>query len=314
VFIGNKKNLDFFEKAVENGRLAHAYCFCGPSGVGKMTLVKKIAAKVLKTDENFLQQNPNFHIFQREIDEKTGKIKKEITVSQAREIKELVAKKSWVTEGQFFIIDGADYLNAESGNALLKVLEEPSQGSYLFFLGDHEKNILPTILSRCQKIFFYPVGKKEILERLTEFGYDQKESELAAKLSGGLPGKALTLIKDKEIIEEYKAEVRKWLSMFKMGFAERINLLEEFFSEKDGNKSRDALIKKMDFWMGLWREVMLFRTEGRVSDLLKESDLAILNYSPLEIGLIIDEIVKTQNYLKNNVQTRLAVEQFLLKF
>lgn len=314
MFIGNKKNLDFFEKAVENKQLSHAYCFCGPNEIGKMALVKKIAAKTLQVSEESLLQNPNFHIFQREIDEKTGKLKKEIAVSQAREIKEKVIKRAWGNEGQFFIIDGAEFLNAESGNALLKVLEEPAQGSFLFFLGNHEKNILPTILSRCQKIFFYPVNKKEILKSLLDLGYEQKEAELAAALSRGLPGKALTLIKNKETVQEYKAEIRKWLSMCKMSFAQRISSLEDIFSEKDSNLARDLLIRKMDFWLELWRELMLFKSENKTPDLLNETDLAVLDYKPLEIRLIIDEIIKTQNYLKNNIQTRLAVEQFLLKF
>jgi hypothetical protein len=70
----------------------------------------------------------------------------------------------------------------------------------------------------------------------------------------------------------------------------------------------------MDFWLELWRELMLFKSENKTPDLLNETDLAVLDYKPLEIRLIIDEIIKTQNYLKNNIQTRLAVEQFLLKF
>ena len=314
MFIGNKKNVVFFEKAVQNGRLSHAYCFCGPEGVGKLTLARQLASEILQTPEDRLFQNPNFYYFERGIDEKTGKTKKEITVAQAREIKEKMTRKAWGERGQVLIVDGVQYLNEESGNALLKALEEPAQNSYLFFLGDHEKNILPTILSRCQKIFFHPVGYTEILEGLKIWGCDEKTAEMAALISNGLPGKAKRLVEEKSFAEEFKIEIRKWLSMLKTDFAGKTESLESVFSEKDSNKARDILIKKMDFWLELWRELMLFKTKRRASRLLTEAEMASLSYDPTQIREIVDEIVKTQNYLKNNVQTRLAVEQFLLKF
>ncbi|HRY36468.1 MAG TPA: AAA family ATPase [Candidatus Magasanikbacteria bacterium] len=314
MFIGNSKNVIFFEKALQNGRLSHAYCFCGPEGVGKFTLAKKIASEILQTPEDKLLQNPNFYYFERSIDEKTGKAKKEITVSQAREIKEKMTRKAWGERGQVLIVDGAQYLNEESGNALLKALEEPAQNSYLFLLGDHEKNILPTILSRCQKVFFHPVGNLELLEGLKKNGYDEKNSEMAVLLANGLPGKAKKLAEDKEFVEEFRTEIRKWLSLLKTDFFGKTESLENIFSDKDGNKARDILIKKTDFWLELWRELLLFKTKKRNSRLLTEAEMILLPYTAKQISEIMDELIKTQNYLKNNVQIRLAVEQFLLKF
>ncbi len=316
MFIGNRQNVIFFEKALENGGLSHAYCFCGQESVGKMTLIKQIAAKILNTDEDKLNQNPNFYCFERGTDEKTGKLKKEITVAQAREIKEKMTRKAWSEEGQVLVLNGVQYLNAEAGNALLKVLEEPAEKSFLFLLGDHEKNILPTVLSRCQKISFLPVSQREIFKSLCASGVETERAQLAASLSKGLPGKAISLAQDEQFFTELKTETRKWLSLFKMNFAEKIESMEDIISDKDkdGNKARELLIKKMDLWLELWRELLLFKTGRQESRLLEAGELAALNYSPEQIGVLMDEIVKTQNYLKNNVQTRLAVEQFLLKY
>ncbi len=314
MFIGNKKNLFFFEKAIESGNVSHAYCFFGPTGVGKLTFAKMLAAKILQVAEEELYRSPNFYYFEREIDEKTGKLKKELTVSQAREIKEKISKKSWGDKGQVFVINEIQYLNEEAGNALLKVLEDPAQGSIILLLADHEKNILPTILSRCQKVFFHPVSNLEILEELKVVGIEEDKAKIASLLSGGLPGKAISLAQDKEAIEAFKTEIRKWLSLLKMNFVERLESLESILSEKDGNKTRDSLIKKMDIWLEFWRETMLFKNNKKNNRFLSETDLASLNYDANQISLIIDELIKTQNFLKNNVQTRLAVEQFLLKF
>jgi hypothetical protein len=124
------------------------------------------------------------------------------------------------------------------------------------------------------------------------------------------------LAQDEQFFVELKTEIRKWLSLFKMTFAEKTESLEDVMSdkEKDGNKAREVLIKKMDLWLELWRELLLFKTGQQEGLLLKAGELATLNYSPEQIRVLMDEIVKTQNYLKNNAQTRLAVEQLLLKY
>lgn len=316
MFIGNKQNVIFFEKAIENGGLSHAYCFCGPEKVGKMTLVKKIAAKILNTDEEKLFQNPNFYYFERGMDEKTGKMKKEITVAQAREIKEKMTRRAWGVKGQVLVLNDVQYLNEESGNAILKALEEPAEKSFLFLLGDHEKNILPTVLSRCQKFIFSPVSQKEIFDSLQSEGIEEKKARLVAVLSRGLPGKAISIMQDEQLFSELKTETRKWLSLFKMSFAEKLETLEEIFSdkEKDGNKTRESLIRKTDVWLELWRELLLFKTKQQESCLVEDGQFVTLDYTPEKIKEMIDEIVKMQNYLKNNVQTRLVVEQFLLKY
>ncbi len=315
MFIGNKKNEIFFEKAVINGCLSHAHCFCGPENIGKMTLVKKIASRILSVPENEVYQNPNFYYFEKSVDEKTGKVKKEITIAQAREIRDKMTKKSWNKNGQVLVLNGAQYLNAESGNALLKALEEPAEKSFLFLLGDHEKNILPTVLSRCQKTFFLPVNKKDIFLGLKEKGYDKESAEIAATFAGGLPGRAIAIIENKEIIEELKTEARKWLSLLKMNFTQRLEELENILSEKDGNKVRENLINKFNFWLELWRELLIFKINNKNDNpILKEGELTSLNYNPVQIQTIIEEIINSQNYLKNNVQTRLVVERLLLKF
>ncbi|MDO9509866.1 MAG: hypothetical protein Q7J14_01095 [Candidatus Magasanikbacteria bacterium] len=316
MFIGNKKNVIFFEKAMENGGLSHAYCLCGSESIGKLTLAKQIAVKILKTTEDKLSQNPSFYYFERGTDEKTGKMKKEITVAQAREIKDKMTCRGWNEDGQVLILNGAQYLNAEAGNALLKALEEPAEKSFLFLLGDHEKNILPTVLSRCQKISFLPASRVEIVEGLQELKIEKEKADLIAMFSKGMPGKAISLAQDEQFFTELKKEIRKWLSLFKMNFMEKIESLEDVLvdKDKDGNKVRELLIRKMDLWLELWRELLLFKTNQQESKILEAGELVKLNYSPEQIGILMDEIVKTQNYLKNNVQTRLAIEQFLLKY
>ena len=122
--IGHSKIISFFETAIAKNKLAQSYCFAGRDQVGKKTIAHHLAAKILNIQENKLDTYPDFYYLSRQIDEKTGKLKKEISIAQARQIKDRLGSKAWFGGYQVIIIDEAELLNEESGNALLKLLEE----------------------------------------------------------------------------------------------------------------------------------------------------------------------------------------------
>ena len=122
--IGHEKIISFFDKVIANGALAQSYCFVGAGGVGKKTVARYLATQILKVSDKQLNTHPDFYYLCRQIDEKTEKIKKDIGIAQARQIKEKLGRKSWFGGYQVIIIDEAELLNEESANALLKSLEE----------------------------------------------------------------------------------------------------------------------------------------------------------------------------------------------
>lgn len=132
-FIGQHKIVKFFDNAIKNGHLSHCYCFVGPDGIGKKTLAKKLSAELLKVAEDKLATHPDFIYLERETDEKTGKLKKNISIEQARNLRSRLRSKSWLDGYRAVIIDETELLNEESSNALLKLLEEPSEQN-IFFL------------------------------------------------------------------------------------------------------------------------------------------------------------------------------------
>lgn len=93
-----------------------------------------------------------------------------------------------------FIIDDADRLNESSSNALLKTLEEPHATSHLVLITARPASLLPTIRSRCQVVRFAPLSADEIEQHLVrEHKRAGKEARLAAHLSGGRMGRALSM-------------------------------------------------------------------------------------------------------------------------
>ncbi|MFK7789686.1 MAG: ATP-binding protein [Phycisphaeraceae bacterium] len=84
-----------------------------------------------------------------------------------------------LNHGKVFIVDEAELLNPTGQNALLKTLEEPTQGTYLILVTSSEHRLLPTIRSRCQRVAFGPLGESEVSRWLNE--HHSELDEQAAK-------------------------------------------------------------------------------------------------------------------------------------
>ena len=135
----------------------------GKRGIGKSTLAYHIINYILSIDEDFrydlnnltidkenrsfklLQNNshPNFYLIDLLND------KKNIDVSQIREMITYTNKSSFNNMPRFILIDNIENLNKNSVNALLKIIEEPNENIYFILINNNEKYILPTLKSRC---------------------------------------------------------------------------------------------------------------------------------------------------------------------
>ena len=135
----------------------------GKKGLGKSTLAYHLINYILSTDENFkydtanftinnnnksfkLVQNnshPNFYLIDLLSD------KKNIDVSQIRTMITYTNKSAFNNMPRFILIDNIENLNKNSVNALLKIIEEPNENVFFILINNSEKNILPTLRSRC---------------------------------------------------------------------------------------------------------------------------------------------------------------------
>ena len=144
------------KNAVKSGKLAHAYLFCGPRGVGKTTCAR-IFAKAINCEHpnedgeacnncescRAFNEQRSFNIFELDAASNNG-------VDQIKTLMEQTRIPPQVGKYKVFIIDEVHMLSAAAFNAFLKTLEEPPS-HVIFILATTEKHkILPTILSRCQ--------------------------------------------------------------------------------------------------------------------------------------------------------------------
>ena len=204
--LGHERLTAAFRDIVARNRLAHAYLFVGPAGIGKRMFAKELAKALLCESargaargldacdhcESCLLVDAGTHpdCFQLGMPEE----KNEFPIEVMRDFCDRFMFKSARGHGKVAIIDDADRFNEESANCFLKTLEEPPPGSLLILLSMSLDRQLPTIKSRCQMVRFAPLAELHVRQLLQKQGVeDPAMLDRLVRLSAGSPGQALSL-------------------------------------------------------------------------------------------------------------------------
>jgi len=217
-------------EALAAGRLAHGLLFSGPAGLGQREVAEQLAQRVLclspRGDEAcgscrscMLYQSrsqsdpvevrpdgslalpygrpghPDALFIGYAMNEKTGKPRSELSIEQIRTLSAQLSLTSQYGEARVALIDPADGLNHAASNALLKTLEEPQPGRYLWLIAADPSRLPATIRSRCQKLEFRLPPRAEALAWLRAQGH-AKTAEEALDAARGHPGLAAQWLAD----------------------------------------------------------------------------------------------------------------------
>ena len=208
--LGQESAEQAFLAAWQSGRLAHGWVLSGPRGIGKETLAFRIARHVLASGTgDRLACDPATPLFRRiaagghsdlfylarQVNEKTGKLRSEIGIDDARALCALLALTPGEGEWRVAIVDGAEEMTRNAANAILKVLEEPPARALLILVSHAPGRLLPTIRSRCR---FLPLQRLDDTSLRTVLapllaGLPADDAELLLALAEGSPGRALAL-------------------------------------------------------------------------------------------------------------------------
>ena len=202
--VGHDAALLQFEKAFASGRPHHAWLIYGGKGIGKATLAYVLAKRVLgqgnaEQSSRWIdaKAHPDLFVLERQLnDSKPRKLKAEISVDDARGLAKFLARTA--SGWRVVIVDAADDLNMESGNAILKLVEEPPAKTLLLLLSHQPGRLLRTLKSRCLRLGLTPLAPQQTFSIINSLPLDSKppieDLDRAVDQSNGCPGQALALL------------------------------------------------------------------------------------------------------------------------
>jgi len=199
---GHRHLLELIGRATSRGTLPPSLIFAGPAGVGKRMAAVALAQLMncLALDKTGgadacgacssckrIARGVHADVLMVEPGE-TGSIR----IDQVRDAIERSAYRPFEGRRRVVIVDEADSLNAEAQNALLKTLEEPPSASTFVLVTSRPDMLLPTVLSRCQRLRFGRLSPGEVATILIrDHEYTERDAHAAASLSDGSLGRAL---------------------------------------------------------------------------------------------------------------------------
>ena len=339
--IGQNHIVATLKNAIQGNRLAHAYLFAGPRGVGK-TSTARILAKALNCKEG-LTVNPCQKCSScLEISDGRSLDVIEIDGASNRGIDEIRVLRENVkfspTSGKFkvYIIDEVHMLTTEAFNALLKTLEEPPEFVKFIFATTQPHKVIPTILSRCQRFDFRRITAMEItaqLERIVaseKINVDKEGLFAIAKSSDGSMRDAESVLDQLVSFSKGKISLKDVISV--LGLVEQEALLEitNKIIQKDAKSILGLLDKLIDdgkdisvFLANLiehFRNLMVAKVtkgDSKLIDLPQEVCEGLLRQSEAfsleEIFSAFNILVNTQEMSKRLESLRIPLEINLIR-
>ncbi len=178
---GHDKQVTFLLNSLKVKQIPNAWLFHGPAGIGKASLALNIAKVISST--NFKKSGDLNHIGEdniryprdsinvnnvvhckRKWDDKKKQLQKYITIDEIRDINRRFSLTSTDNSYKVCIIDSSDDLNISASNSLLKMLEEPPSKTVFILISSNQQSVIPTILSRCQKLSFQKLSETNLRE------------------------------------------------------------------------------------------------------------------------------------------------------
>ncbi|MCP2670290.1 DNA polymerase III subunit delta' [Maricaulaceae bacterium EIL42A08] len=256
---GHEREARAMEEALSTGHMHHAWMVTGAKGVGKATLAYRLARRALgaqASGEGALASSPgdpvcrqleglahpDFLLIRRPYNDKTKKLKGEITVDEARKAADFFSKSASGDHWRVVIVDTADELNINASNALLKTLEEPPKKGLLILLVETPGRLLPTIRSRCRRLSLRAPDVSATADWLVErHDIERSVADRAADLATGAPGRALAHAVSGEIgVKDDLDQMLTGLPRIDRSAAIR---LADKASRKDGEATKRAIMR-----------------------------------------------------------------------
>jgi DNA polymerase-3 subunit delta' len=219
MILGHEKQIQFLREILKSGKIPHAFLFCGREKLGKRKVAFEFSSWILNSP---VQNHPDFFYLEP--------IKNQISIEQIRDLIRKISLKPFYSKYKVAVIDAAHKMTLEAQNCFLKTLEEPRGDSVIILISENENFLLSTIVSRCQKIKFFPLERKKMEEFLRGKGIEERKIEKILRFAQGRPGMAIEFLENEKRLEEFEILEKNLVNMKKEEIYFRFQKIKEFLS------------------------------------------------------------------------------------
>ena len=265
---GHREQIAYLLTCIRTNQIPNAWLFHGPVGIGKASLALNVAKvlsniSVFKEDSlSYLSEKDirspnaairvnNIFFCKRKWDDKKKLFQKNISIDDIRELGRKFYLSSTDYSYKICIVDTTEDLNKSASNSLLKMLEEPPKNTLFILVSNNKQSILPTILSRCQKISFQRLNEED-LQNISVGLFEENHLDLL-KRTGALTScdgsvKKLLNFLDKDYVKFFNSMKELLLDLPNLNKRKAFKLLtvnKEYLGNDDPEKSAFGVLLKL---------------------------------------------------------------------
>ncbi len=317
--VGQREVVGSLENAIRNDKVAHAYIFTGPKGIGKRMVAEAFAGILLCGERSGNRacgqcaccqmvengSNPDFIVIEAEGNS--------IGIEEIRKIQSEIIVKPLYSGKKIYLIAEADKMTVQAQNCLLKTLEEPPPYAVLILTTSNYNAILETIRSRTLKYSFKKNTHEEIQGILEKkLGAHLENINFIRTYSDGVPGVALELAGS----EEFTALREKTVELvFRLAKSKLVDIftIYDFF---EANKNNIDIL--LDIMLLVYRDLLVAKKSHSGNVLINSDKKDIIlrnaeNFSLDKLVANIGEVETARRNIKQNANYQLAIEVMLMK-
>ena len=327
-FYGNRAAAEELERMIAGGRISQTILLAGPEGVGKATLARRFASRLLgngdriekddlslphnlesiadrerwppdrrNEDPLLFSSHPDFVTFAPD-----GPLR-QLSIPQMRLLKERAQFKPLKGNWRVFLIDQIDRANEQAANSLLKTLEEPPGHLVLFLTAANPYDLLPTIRSRAVWVQLAPLGEEEMREFAEVRHLVDAERRIA--LACGSPGLAMSL--DLEVYDRRRESMLALLEVA-AGLAPFGAWVKYAESSANRQEKLDTLLRIL---YGLLEDVLVLERGGseiRNADVRPQLDALAARVNFEWIRRAVAKVDELAELVRRNIQKNIALD------